>query len=45
MRRMQSFKYELQPDGEQDRDMRKISGAFLLSLGFNGARNSFSALR
>ena len=24
---MQAFKYELQPDGEQERDMRKISGA------------------
>jgi putative transposase len=27
MRKMQAFKYELQPDGEQERDMRKISGA------------------
>ena len=24
---MQAFKYELQPDGEQERDMRRISGA------------------
>jgi IS605 OrfB family transposase len=27
MRRMQAFKYELQPDGEQERYMRKTSGA------------------
>lgn len=27
MRRMQAFKYELQPDGEQERDMRRTSGA------------------
>jgi putative transposase len=27
MRRMQAFKYELQPDGRQERDMRRISGA------------------
>lgn len=27
MRRKQAFKYELQPDGEQERAMRKISGA------------------
>ena len=24
---MQAFKYELQPDGEQERDMRKFSGS------------------
>lgn len=27
MKRMQAFKYELEPDGEQERDMRRISGA------------------
>ena len=27
MKRLQAFKYELQPDGEQERDMRKFSGA------------------
>lgn len=27
MRRVQAFKYELQPDGEQELDMRRISGA------------------
>ncbi len=27
MQRMQAFKYELQPDGEQERDMRKFSGS------------------
>jgi putative transposase len=27
MQRMQAFKYELQPDGEQERDIRRISGA------------------
>lgn len=27
MRRMQAFKYELQPSGEQERYMRRISGA------------------
>ncbi|MDE3046322.1 MAG: transposase [Verrucomicrobiota bacterium] len=27
MLRMQAFKYELQPNGEQERDMRRISGA------------------
>lgn len=27
MRRMQAFKYELEPDGEQERDMCRISGA------------------
>jgi putative transposase len=27
MQRMQAFKYELQPDGEQERDMKKIAGS------------------
>jgi IS605 OrfB family transposase len=27
MQRMQAFKYELQPDGEQERDMRKFAGS------------------
>ena len=27
MRRMQAFKYELEPDGQQERDMRRTSGA------------------
>src|SRR5947208_3442274 len=27
MKRMQAFKYELQPDGEQERAMRKFSGS------------------
>lgn len=27
MRRMQAFKYELQPDGREEGDMRRISGA------------------
>ena len=45
MQRMQAFKYELQPDGEQELDMRKISGAcrFVFNKGLTIQKENYEA--